>query len=334
MFIGQTTLVRQLTSLLPTDRLATGYIVVAPDGMGKRTLALELGAEYLGTVVAELHRHPDFIYLTPEEKGGSIKLETVRELKWRLGNRSFTGKAWVVVDGADQFTIEAQNAWLKILEEPPKGLISWWLVENEELILPTIRSRMVTLRFSLVDEGEMIDGLTVNGLSADQINLALPLALGSPGRALTLAGSNEELVQAQSKQAQAKRFLDGTKVEKFGMIGEITADKKSGEMVMLGLVRELMQMVQGRISSANRRIHAQLEDSTRSINNQNATADRDLMSADLVWEKVGSWLQALLNFERTWERNGHLGVAADELAGLERFPIVEIAHHSQLLMTD
>ncbi|MCA9390135.1 hypothetical protein KC571_01920 [candidate division WWE3 bacterium] len=84
---------------------------------------------------------PDHILVTPNENG-SITIDTIRSLKeWAyLKPFSQDEKIAVIVD-AQQTTIEAQNALLKLLEEPPRQTILLLHIDDEKNVLPTILSR-------------------------------------------------------------------------------------------------------------------------------------------------------------------------------------------------
>lgn len=80
----------------------------------------------------------------------SIKIEEIRELKQKLFLKPFQGeKKAIIIYNAENLTIEAQNACLKILEEPPEDTLILLVTPNENLLLPTIISRceIVRLKF-------------------------------------------------------------------------------------------------------------------------------------------------------------------------------------------
>lgn len=79
--------------------------------------------------------------------GLSFGIDKVREIKRHLTFKA-TGKGeirGVVIETADEMTIEAQNAFLKILEEPPEDTIIILCAGSEDDLLPTIRSRCLLI---------------------------------------------------------------------------------------------------------------------------------------------------------------------------------------------
>jgi len=83
--------------------------------------------------------HPDFMYLTPEI---SIGIDQVRKIKHFVGLRPYSEIYKVAyIEEAQNLTIEAQNAFLKTLEEPPERTIIILTAPSIDSLLPTIISR-------------------------------------------------------------------------------------------------------------------------------------------------------------------------------------------------
>lgn len=88
---------------------------------------------------------PDLLIINPQKGTNShISIDQIRELKKHIWQKPFTDKfKFVIIEEADKLTTEAQNALLKILEEPPSHAILVLEAKNKESILPTVRSRVV-----------------------------------------------------------------------------------------------------------------------------------------------------------------------------------------------
>ena len=92
--------------------------------------------------------HPDVLVVEPGESG-SIKVDQVREIVERTAFRPFEGRRRVViVDEADRLVPAAQNALLKTLEEPSPSSLFVLVTSRPNVLLPTVRSRCIQLRFA------------------------------------------------------------------------------------------------------------------------------------------------------------------------------------------
>jgi DNA polymerase-3 subunit delta' len=126
-----------------------------------------------------------FRVLRPDDKG-SIKIDPVRALVAACAYRPFDGRRrLVVLDEADTLEISAQNALLKVLEEPPPGTVFVLLTTRPDALLPTIRSRCPRLRFGPLTAQEIAAFLAERrGASEPDARAAAARADGSIARAL------------------------------------------------------------------------------------------------------------------------------------------------------
>ena len=99
--------------------------------------------------------HVDVIVLEPDDRA-SIKIDVVRDMLSRTGYRPFEGRRRVVlIRDADTLDQESQNALLKSLEEPPPGTMFILTTAVPGMLLPTVRSRCMRLRFGRLTAAEM-----------------------------------------------------------------------------------------------------------------------------------------------------------------------------------
>ena len=97
------------------------------------------------------------------------------------------GRRVVIVDAADDLNIQAANALLKMLEEPPKRTVMLLVAHQPSSLLPTIRSRCRRLRLGPLAAGDMAAALDQAGITPDGDPEALAeLAAGSVGAAVRL----------------------------------------------------------------------------------------------------------------------------------------------------
>jgi DNA polymerase-3 subunit delta' len=131
--------------------------------------------------------HVDVMMLEPDDRA-AIKIDVVREVLTKTGFRPFEGRLRVVlIREADALGTEAQNSLLKSLEEPPPGTMFILTTSVPGLLLPTVRSRCMRLRFGRLTAAEVSSALTRDhDYSEADARAAAALADGSLGQALAL----------------------------------------------------------------------------------------------------------------------------------------------------
>ncbi|TSC91134.1 MAG: DNA polymerase III subunit delta' [Candidatus Berkelbacteria bacterium Licking1014_96] len=126
---------RIIKSHLEKNKLNHAYLLYGP---GRK---IKTAFEFARTILGQkLCHHPDFIILQKEEGATQIKIESVREVRRRVSLRS-SGKRVVMIKKAELLSLDAANALLKTLEEPPMDTIFILTTANIREIIPTIISR-------------------------------------------------------------------------------------------------------------------------------------------------------------------------------------------------
>lgn len=136
---------------LDGGRLAHAYLVIG----SPRREAAELADAVIHLLVGRAgttttgRGHPDVLWVEPRSKLRTIKVDDIRALNHRMQTTAFAG-GWKigVIAAADRMPVEAANAFLKTLEEPPPRSLLLLLSDAPEGILPTIRSRAQILHVS------------------------------------------------------------------------------------------------------------------------------------------------------------------------------------------
>lgn len=204
---GQPAAVHMLRGALKTGRIAHAYLFVGPKGVGKATTA-EMTAAGLVCEAGDpgrrpcgqcpacadvaARRHVDVFWLEPE--GDKILIDQVRAVQQQAMLRAVRGRYKVfVVEAIDTATEQAQNALLKVLEEPPGETVFILIAHNESPLLPTIVSRCVLVRFGPLPKDVAAGILRERFGYGDAAELGAALGDGSIQRATRLAP--EELLQ-------------------------------------------------------------------------------------------------------------------------------------------
>jgi DNA polymerase-3 subunit delta' len=212
---GHDDIAERFRRLVAKGRLASTYLFVGPEGIGKRHFAQSLAECLLctGRDDALLERcgacdscrltsagnHPDLDYVRRRDDRQELTLDLFigdrdhrnqEGLCRRLALAPVLGRRRIaIIDEADYFNDESANALLKTLEEPPRRALIMLIGTSANRQLPTIRSRSQIVRFHSLDSDTCAELLLQEGTARDRQH-AKELAVraeGSLSRARALA---------------------------------------------------------------------------------------------------------------------------------------------------
>ena len=205
--IGQDHIKEHLKSAIESKKVSHAYIIHGEKNAGKEfiaetfAMALECEDESSTEPCMECHsckqaitrNHPDIITLI-HEKPGTIGVEDIRKsIVSDVSVRPYNGK-WKIylINDAEKMSVQAQNALLKTLEEPPDYVVIMLLTSNISALLPTIISRSTVLNMRPVDDKTvrkyLMERIHVPDYQAD---ICVAFARGNIGKAKHLATSED-----------------------------------------------------------------------------------------------------------------------------------------------
>jgi len=219
--IGQDTAKRILANQIEKSRIPPAYVFHGQFGVGKRRTAVSLAKALnceegsgCGKCSAcrriEGYTYPDVQVIFPIsstvkpdelpqlfEKGrkcgfrfpfsqkASISIDAIRSVSAKIFVKPHEGRLKVIIImDADRMTLQASNAFLKTLEEPPLHAVFILITERPYSLLPTVLSRCQPIRFRNLSVKEIATALEERGVEPERRDLASRLASGSLGRAL------------------------------------------------------------------------------------------------------------------------------------------------------
>lgn len=167
--VGHQRAIKWIQTAVATNHLGHAYLFHGEPSIGKRLTAVAL-AQFLHCEAPEdtpipdacgncraCHQidqltHPDFLVIQPEDQqkvNPKIIVDQIRNIEHFVIYRPLVGSHKVcLIDQAEAMTLEAANALLKTLEDPPDHCLFVLISSRPEHLLPTIRSRCMTMRFS------------------------------------------------------------------------------------------------------------------------------------------------------------------------------------------
>ncbi len=227
--VGNEKIKDKLCSDIASGKLAHAFIIEGARGTGKHTLAKNIAAALACT--GAKHRGALPCYECPEckkifsgnspdigivgcEGKATLGVDAVRFLKTDIHTvpNDLDFKMYIIED-ADKMTVQAQNAFLLTLEEPPKFVRFILLCENASLLLETVRSRAPVIRTQPITHSELDEYISANDRRASQMKLTSPseyaeLIMASShgiGRALEYLDS-KKFAPVKEARALAREF--------------------------------------------------------------------------------------------------------------------------------
>lgn len=206
---GQRFAKKYLSNSIKSNMISHAYMFEGPSGVGKNTMARELATTLLE--MENLFNSPDYIEITPD--GNSIKIAQIRKLQSDILVKPYKSYKIYVIDEAQKMTVEAQNALLKTLEEPPKYAIIILITNNKESLLDTIKSRCEIIKFTPIPLVEVADYLTQIGVDKNRASLLANFSRGSMQKAIELSESEDFHIMRDEVQKYVETFLTGSMLD-------------------------------------------------------------------------------------------------------------------------
>lgn len=216
--LGHEQIIEHLRNAITMDKVSHAYIINGPDKSGKMMLAeafaQTLQCEKLTETIAaaggdgaaveacmECHsckqamgrNQPDIIYVK-HEKPNTISVDDIRtQVNNDIVIKPYSSKHKIyIIDEAEKMNVQAQNALLKTIEEPPAYAIIILLTTNADAFLQTILSRCVTLNVKVVADEKIKKFLMSKYQVPDyQADICVAFAQGNVGKAIQLASSED-----------------------------------------------------------------------------------------------------------------------------------------------
>lgn len=284
-FIGFDSIIEGFNKRAYKGNLSHAHLIIGPDGIGKSLLAKKFAMSILGKSIDK--DYVDIINYRP--KKASFGVDEVRGIIEEVNKKPYEGdKKVIIIHQGSKLTPQAQNALLKTIEEPPKGVYIIILSESLELMLDTIKSRSQIYKLTPLNREEIIKFIKKIGEEYNEkILVAISYGEGVPGRVIKIL-RDKELANLRDMIVELFKDInkgDGEKVLEYeNKFNKFKGDKEEVINLIAIFIRDIL-------------IYKELEDKNRIINIDKFNDINELTSL-LSYKKLNTMLD-YINEART-----------------------------------
>jgi len=239
------------------NNLPNSILIHGLSGIGKRTFLNKLVKNILNIEFKDNNvdhhlnlfknnTHPNIKIIEKEidSKTGKIKtnitIDQIRRLKTFLNSTSIiqNSSKIVIIDSADYLNISSANSMLKILEEPKENTYIFLISNQISLLLPTIRSRCLKIKFNthnLTNFTNIIKD-NIDEISNEEINFYFELTYGSPGTTILYYNNDFLDIFQLSIKCLLSNDLDDDKINLSNILSKLTNDEFNNYLSMLKFI--------------------------------------------------------------------------------------------------
>ncbi len=302
--LGQPQVREFLRASVASERVTHAYLFTGPAGSNKTMAAYALAQALLcpkgphgprgGECGAcdicrrvKRKKHPDVRYFAPEGAGGYL-VDQIRDIAADTVLAPIQADRKIyILDRVDLLGVQAANAFLKTLEEPPSDVVLILLGRTRESVLPTIVSRCQVVPFRHIPASEAAGILAQNtGASREKARIAIEACDGSITRGIEFLKSNERLAFRARVLETLALLRNADDWDLVGQAGELVVLAKAPlDVVRAAQEEELAENADFLAKSAIRQIEAR--------NKRQLTA-KSLESLRQLTAIIRSWLRDVL----------------------------------------
>lgn len=242
---GHSEIKRRLEYALESGRVSHAYIFSGKRGVGKKTTAYAFADALTDGSRADVTVVTNELY-DAASKSDSVSVKAVRAAAADMYKKPYAADRRVFIfPDAEKMTPQAQNALLKTFEEPPAYCVIILVTQNDSMLLQTIRSRAVTVRFKELSDEDIAAYAAENSMDISPV--IVRLASGSIGMARTLCSDGELCGILNEFVSLFCKISSGKAADIYRLIKYITNEKKNSEI----LFDVMLILLQGSISGSS-----------------------------------------------------------------------------------
>ena len=200
-------------------------------------------------VVAQAGTHPDIVFVEREKDKASLGVKPIRAMITECGVKPFFNRHKVfIIDEGDLLTAEAQNAFLKIIEEPPEYAVFIIICANAELLLETVRSRSVIVTFHPVSDDVTRKYIENKHPDDPRTDFLVRYCEGIPCAADSLVDNEDFDTLRDDVLSLVPRLISKNKLHAFDVADYVEKNKDNAAAIfdlLLSYLRDAMVMAMG-----------------------------------------------------------------------------------------
>ena len=296
-FIGYRTLINNFKNRCINNTLSHAHLIAGEDGIGKSKLAnilaklilnKELDREYVDIINYKINK-------------ASFGVDDVRNIIEEVSKKPFEGeKKVIIIHEGNKLTIQAQNALLKTIEEPPIGVYIIILCESLELILDTIKSRCEIYKLTPLTKDELYEYIRVKGFNFNdnEIESAIAFSEGIPGRIDRYFNDND-LKELRSKIIQLIKKLSKNDLQ-------IVLEEEESLIILKDNKEEVLNILSGFIRDIL--IYKEVENNSFIINGDKIQEINEL-TKEMSFKKLNNMIKTIEEARKNIKSNVNWGMA-------------------------
>lgn len=295
-FIGYRTLINNFKNRCINNTLSHAHLIAGEDGIGKSKLAnilaklilnKELDREYVDIINYKINK-------------SSFGVDDVRNIIEEVSKKPFEGeKKVIIIHEGNKLTIQAQNALLKTIEEPPIGVYIIILCESLELILDTIKSRCEIYKLTPLTKDELYEYIRVKGFNFNdnEIESAIAFSEGIPGRIDRYFNDND-LKELRSKIIQLIKKLSKNDLQ-------IVLEEEESLIILKDNKEEVLNILSGFIRDIL--IYKEVENNSFIINGDKIQEINEL-TKEMSFKKLNNMIKTIEEARKNIKSNVNWGM--------------------------
>jgi DNA polymerase-3 subunit delta' len=265
MLIGHKKQFEFLKKSAESDKLPHALLFYGQEKIGKKTLAVEF-IKFLNcseknysskpcnncSSCRDINKrtYPDLHIVEPESSLREIQIKQIRSLISELSlSVSFARLKTAIIDQAHLMTQEAQNCFLKLLEEPKGDALLILITEHPEVLLPTIVSRVQKIRLSGVNKEDIKRYLINNGITESKADYFSYEAEGRPGLSIDFSNNPQEIENRIKIISDFIKIKNSEMNEKFNYVKSFFQKDENSKEELVGVLSTWLNYLRGALIS-------------------------------------------------------------------------------------